>query len=341
MSRKDKAADSSESYSDDDAPAASKASSTVSEEKESTAVQKPVSKAASKPTAAKAIKVPEEKKSKSSRLESKYALFAGVFIVGIIMGLAASPALTGNVASAGPGLSDAGEDAVGAKVITFLQSRLSTAYPGIDVKLSSVRQYLNIPGTYQVNTNITYQDQSQVVPYYATQDGKIMFSAVVDLNEPLPEPTTQPEPQTQPETGIQANQPANPAITTFFDSGEPVCTENGKPVIRLFSTTWCPHCKWISETYEKVVKEYVAQGKIVAYHWELDINDNTLTDETESSIPDSENAIYATFNPGGSIPTFVFGCKYYRVGNGHESQNDLAAEEVEFRAVINDLLAPA
>ncbi|MCK5615716.1 hypothetical protein KAR91_78360, partial [Candidatus Pacearchaeota archaeon] len=110
-------------------------------------------------------------------------------------------------------------------------------------------------------------------------------------------------------------------ITTFTDSGNEIETIDGKPVIRLFSTTWCPHCKWITETYESTVQEYVDRGEIVAYHWELDINDDTLTAEVEGSVPAGEMAVYREFNPRGSIPTFVFGNKYFRIGNGHERAN--------------------
>ncbi len=49
-------------------------------------------------------------------------------------------------------------------------------------------------------------------------------------------------------------------------------------------------------------------------------------------------AIFKQFNPDNSIPTFVFGCEYYRVGNAYEQQNDLTAEIGEFKAVIEELL---
>jgi FKBP-type peptidyl-prolyl cis-trans isomerase 2 len=120
--------------------------------------------------------------------------------------------------------------------------------------------------------------------------------------------------------------------------GKEVCTIDGKPVIRLFSTTWCGHCKWIKSTFDSVAQEYVDAGKIVAHHWELDIGDDTLTDAVETEVPASEDAIYKEFNPKGTIPTFVFGCKYHRVGNGYEQTDDLAAEEAEFRAIIEELL---
>ena len=143
--------------------------------------------------------------------------------------------------------------------------------------------------------------------------------------------------QQTPPSGNQTNV-TNPDIKTFKAIDGPIETMDGKPVIRLFSTTWCPHCQWIASTYDRVVSEYVSQGKIVAYHWELDTGDNTLTNETETSVPASEQAVYQKFNPQGSIPTFVFGGKYWRIGNGYEQQQNLTAEEQEFRAVIDQLI---
>lgn len=130
-----------------------------------------------------------------------------------------------------------------------------------------------------------------------------------------------------------------PGVTTFSEKKEAeICREDGKPVVYLFSTTWCPHCKWIKDTFDEVVNKYVADGKIVAYHWEVDTNDNTLTTQKESVVPAKDLAIYKEFNPGGSIPTFVFGCKYSRIGNGFEQQQNLGSEKAEFEALIDSML---
>jgi len=126
-------------------------------------------------------------------------------------------------------------------------------------------------------------------------------------------------------------------ITTFTDNGGAVETKNGKPVIRMFSTTWCPHCRWVKDAYETVAKEYVDRGEIIAYHWEFDIDDDTLRAE-KIPVPDSEKKIFRRFNPGGGVPTFIFGSKYYRIGNGHEREKDLEAEKAEFRAVIEAVI---
>ncbi|MDP2973557.1 MAG: hypothetical protein Q8N60_00760 [Candidatus Diapherotrites archaeon] len=141
-----------------------------------------------------------------------------------------------------------------------------------------------------------------------------------------------------PATGNE--QPIAPVagIKTFSKTNDQIETIGGKPVIRLFSTTWCPHCQWIKETFDEAVQPYVDSGKIVARHWELDIQDDTLTAAVEGSVPKEEQDIFAKFSPGTNIPAFVFGGKYYRIGNGYEAQKDLAAEKAEFTAVIEALL---
>lgn len=165
---------------------------------------------------------------------------------------------------------------------------------------------------------------------------------------------------------------------TFNETAEEICLEDGKPVVYLFSTTWCYHCKWIKSTIDETLLSFANEGKIAAYHFELDNGDNTLTAETESIVADEHQAVYRKFNPRGSIPTFVFGCKYYRVGNGYElaflqgkteeekqeyfadeanqealdayysdpenselAQADLAKEMAEVEAVINALIEEA
>jgi len=126
--------------------------------------------------------------------------------------------------------------------------------------------------------------------------------------------------------------------STFQDNGNEVCKIEGKPVVRLYSTTWCPHCEWIRPTFDRIAKEYVDANKIVAYHWQLDTKDDSLTPEVESAIPESEAALFQTTNSEGTIPVFLIGCKYYRVGNGFEQKQDLALEEEELRKFIEEVL---
>jgi thiol-disulfide isomerase/thioredoxin len=129
-------------------------------------------------------------------------------------------------------------------------------------------------------------------------------------------------------------------ITTFTDSGKDIELVGGKPVIRMFSESGSPQCEWAGPTYDGVVKEYVDTGKIVAYHWQLDTNDDILT-EGMDGIPESEFAVFYEVSPRESVPTYVFGGKYYRIGNGFERTGDLESEEKEFRAMIEQVLRDA
>ncbi len=127
-------------------------------------------------------------------------------------------------------------------------------------------------------------------------------------------------------------------IRTFVDTGADVCAENGKPVIRLFGTTTCPHCKWISNAFDSTAREYAGAGRIVARHWQLDTGDDTLSTGAERAVPAAELEVYQNYNPRNTVPTFVFGCKYLRIGNGYEQENNLDAEVGEFKAVFEALL---
>jgi hypothetical protein len=87
-----------------------------------------------------------------------------------------------------------------------------------------------------------------------------------------------------------------------------------------------------------VAKEYVDAGKIVAMHWDVDIKDDQFTPKIDDDFPTAELELFQSVNANGTIPTYLFGCKYYRVGNGFETQDDLDAEAGEFKAVIEKLL---
>ncbi len=137
---------------------------------------------------------------------------------------------------------------------------------------------------------------------------------------------------------------AKPAATTtklasFDDKGGDICKENGKPIIRLFTTSTCPHCLWVKDGFDSVVKDYVDKGKIAAYHWQLDTGDDLLTPIVETAVPTTEKDLFTKVNPGRGVPTFVFGCRYVRIGNFYEGQNDIAKEKADFKEVIDALLA--
>lgn len=122
-------------------------------------------------------------------------------------------------------------------------------------------------------------------------------------------------------------------VATFDEYDTDVCKEGDKPQVFLFSTTRCPYCENIKDTFDNWAKNN--SDKVSAYHWQVDTGDNELTEEVETEVPQEFLDIYNESNPNGSVPTFVFGCKYVRVGNRHE---DLSQETSDFNEVMKELL---
>ncbi len=122
-------------------------------------------------------------------------------------------------------------------------------------------------------------------------------------------------------------------IESFKKTDDNICKENGKPVIRLFSTSKCEPCNWIKETFDGLAKKY---DNIVVYHWQLDTGDNLISEEKEKAIPKKEIEIFKKYNPKSTVPTYIFGCKFVRIGNAYES---LEEEQAEFDRVIEKLIS--
>ena len=94
---------------------------------------------------------------------------------------------------------------------------------------------------------------------------------------------------------------------------------------------------WVKEAFDSIAKGYADKGLIVARHWELDIRDDTLTPRRERMVPDSEMSVFNRIS-GGGVPAYSMGCRYIRLGNGHERENNIEAEKAEFMAVIEMLI---
>jgi protein-disulfide isomerase len=279
-----------------------------------------------------------KKEVKSSRKSGPAVNQTVILAVVVIVVAAAVAWYAGSLSCTGAAVAgDAGSEVVETKVVDFLQSRLGVTYPGIEVEAVSVEDYPNMTDTYEVIVKITFQGQSQEIPYYASKDGKNLFTIIGDLDEEFVAPETE---ETAPQSGEQGsilrNQPENPEIQTFYDSGEDICYEDGKPVIRMYASSGCGYCKWNKPIYGNVTKEYMDAGKIVAYLWED--GKNVLSEEQEA-MPAEEELLRQKYGFTG-VPAFIFGCKYYRTGAAYSrAENGEVLEEAELRAVIEDLLA--
>lgn len=179
-----------------------------------------------------------------------------------------------------------------------------------------------VSGLYEVFLNMDGQE----IPIYVTKDGQNIVYGLIPLDFLVND------------SEISLEDTSSIEGDTFQQTSDSLCTDDsGKPYVLLFSTTWCPHCTWISDTFDALANSDFAD-KVNIQHWELDTDDNTITSEIETEIPQNIMDIYTKYNPDGTIPTFVFGCKYFRIGNGYEAKNDLASETSEFNYLIEKLL---
>jgi len=122
---------------------------------------------------------------------------------------------------------------------------------------------------------------------------------------------------------------------TFIDTGQQACLQDGKPVIRMFSAADCAQCQWVAAAFDSAMQKYA--DAVVAHRWELDTGDDQLTGQRETEIPAGELTIFEQVNPDRSVPTFVFGCRYVRIGNGYGEEQDLGKEGEEFREIVRRL----
>jgi hypothetical protein len=149
---------------------------------------------------------------------------AAVAVAGWMLSTSGS-GLAGYLTQQGGGMQDAGSELVSQKVVDFLQSRLEMSYPGIEVEAVGVEEYPNMTDTYEVMVRITYQGQAQELPYYASKDGKQLFSIIGDLDEEFETP--------------------EPAQTEPQNTGD-VCSQLGisksdKPKVEVFIMSYCPY----------------------------------------------------------------------------------------------------
>jgi len=119
-------------------------------------------------------------------------------------------------------------------------------------------------------------------------------------------------------------------LKAFEATQDEICNEE-KPVVRLYTTSWCEVCYDSAQVFNDLVKEFVENDEINAIHWSLDTGDNFMTIKKEKGIPENEAALFKKYSPNNLVPTVVLGCKYKRVGSLTINEAD------EFKALIKTL----
>ena len=117
----------------------------------------------------------------------------------------------------------------------------------------------------------------------------------------------------------------------FEETGEQVCLEDGKPVIRRYLSSSCESCGKAELAFLNAVSDY----DVVVKEYELDTGDDLTTDAKERALPSDEFNILKRFNPQGAVPAYLFGCSHLRIGNAYE--DNIAGEERIFRETLDEL----
>lgn len=187
-----------------------------------------------------------------------------------------------------------------------------------------------------INQSLFAAKQQSALETYINQ-----LESKADINIISQEGSKQPSViETLPEEAVE-----KPAITpvtqekqlTFKDTGDDICTEDGKPVIRMYSASIDPYSVWVVDPFNEVIMEY--EDKVVPHNWDVLSGDDLMSYTVETQLPKAEFDVYKKYNSEGTVPTFVFGCKYVRIGTPYKEKNDLESEKAEFRQVIEKLLA--
>jgi thioredoxin-related protein len=211
-----------------------------------------------------------------------------------------------------------GAEAAGEKALTFINDKLIR--PGTTATLE---------GTEETNCfyKVMVDYQGNKIESYITKDGVIFFPAGYDIDVVSQAMTEEEE--------TEAGETTMEGTFNVLEDKE-VCKEDDKPIIRMFASSGCGYCKWNKPMFMKVAKEYMDEGKIIAYLWED--GKNILSDEEEEQPPE-EIELYREYGFSG-VPAFVMGCKYTRGGAANiHAENGEEVEEAELRSIIEKLLA--
>jgi len=221
-------------------------------------------------------KIEESKPKRQSKKKHASPMNNNLILTVIAVVVVAAVAWYVGTLSAASQSPEVGGDVVAGRVVSFLQSKLSPNYPGINVQLAGVEEYANITGTYEVKVNVTFQGKSQVIPYYATGDGKQLFTIIGNLEEKLPPQNTN-------------TQPANQGGDVCSQLG---VTKSDKPAMYLFIMSHCPGGLQMQKAFLPVMDllgdKADMRVKWVYYimHGEKDLKDNSVQECIQMEFPD-------------------------------------------------------
>ena len=212
-------------------------------------------------------------------------------IIGVAVGAFGFPQAQSQVFSAGGALTP---EKAGVRAIDFITNY--AVAPGVDVELINVTE-VEGANLYKMVVNISSMRGTQTAESYMTKDGKLLFPSGIDIEE-FEETIEQ---QKREEKNLtQEQQEQKTTIGNFMVSGDEICMEDEKPIIYFFGSDGCGHCKWEHPVIANVTSQF---EDYISLH----DNMNNFT---------ADQKIFGKYNPRGSVPTLVLGCKYYRVGAG-------------------------
>ena len=212
-------------------------------------------------------------------------------IIGVAVGAFGFPQAQSQGFSAGSALTP---EKAGVRAIDFITNY--AVAPGVDVELINVTE-VEGANLYKMVVNISSMRGTQTAESYMTKDGKLLFPSGIDIEE-FEETIEQ---QKREEKNLtQEQQEQKTTIGNFMVSGDEICMEDEKPIIYFFGSDGCGHCKWEHPVIANVTSQF---EDYISLH----DNMNNFT---------ADQKIFGKYNPRGSVPTLVLGCKYYRVGAG-------------------------
>ncbi|HDS44780.1 MAG TPA: hypothetical protein ENN68_01570 [Methanomicrobia archaeon] len=226
----------------------------------------------------------------------------GVVAIGVIVGVIIGTVMGTSVLSAPVGPTRPScplptgaltPDEAGERALEFLTTYAVAS--GVELSLASVTEDEQ-SGLYEIAVNLSMLGIIETREVYMTKDGELLFTGAINIDDYIEQVETQKALEEQ----RNREQQYGRTIGDYIRSEDPLCTEEGKPIIYFFGGPSCSACQWEHPIILTVTSKF--DGFIVLY--------DTMT---AAAV---DTGVFASYSPRGSIPTIVLGCTYYRIGAG-------------------------